>query len=669
MTIRWTALSPLCIPAVLLAVLLLLAAASPALAQDGAGDGGSGDGQVAPGDSTEQGQGNGEGEEEGQEGQTGRQPSGRFRRAGAGAASLGGLHPTYRLTHDVDQDVSSWVHNFNLAYPLTGRIGITASSDITIRENAPLNRTNRQESWNAGIDIGVTDALTTGIGYTRTTQVDVRNQGASNEVRSFHEREGVSLRTAYKKIFMSGLDVSLGATGGLEKSKYADVQSRGAVQRINASLAYEAPLGVKTNFTYGGNHSLLKSEQRLRKSMDESFAHNLNGHVEYVWVENQFTVDLARNISKTEYPKEQRTERRASDMESIDIGSVLKLVTNLDTKVNVSYSRNKDSYFLEPSNNNSNTTRSAKATLAYTLGATTFTGELQSEKKRDEYFSAETGNSYSESIGSTIAHSFSDRVKASLRGRMGLLSHHYEDTVANDQDRDLFDREANLQVDYSPKPGIRSAVVLRVKEDQLIYIRGTRSANNKVTQTYSVSPSLAKDLGPRMTVAQKYELSADYTFYTYNEDSNFLIRNFSVLTVLDWRPFDPLKLSIEHRFRAQDEGAYVKDATGAEGYGKNSERNDNSMKIGLKYQLWGAVDFDASQELSFQKKWTFNDGQRKFSWEKFDMMLTGRASVNYTLADGSKLKLSLGRTRRDATTILDRQRQVWNISLSIDRTF
>jgi hypothetical protein len=468
---------------------------------------------------------------------------------------------------------------------------------------------------------------------------------------------------------MSGLDVALGASGGLENSKYADVQSKGAVQRINASLAYEAPLGVKTNFTYGGSHSLLNSEQGFRKSTDESFAHNLNGHVEYVWQENQFTVDLARNMSKTEYPKEQQTERRGSDTESIDIGTVLKLVTNLDSKINLSYSRNRDSYLLQPSNDNENTTRNVNASLAYELGATRFTGELQSEKKRDEYFSAETGNSYSESIGTTVSHSFGDRVKASVRGRMGLLSHYYDDIVVNDQDRDLFDREATLQVDYSPKQGIRSAVTLRVKEDQLIYIRSARSGNNKVTQTYSVSPSVSKDLSPRVTVAQKYELSADYTFYTYNDDSNFLIRNFSVLTVLDWRPFDPLKLSVEHRFRAQDEGAYVKDASGVAGYGKNSERNDNSMKIGLKYQLWGAVDVEASQDLSYQKKWTFREDQRVFAWEKFDMMLTGRASMDYKFADGSKLRLSLGRTRRDATTIIDRQRQVWNISLSIDRTF
>jgi opacity protein-like surface antigen len=657
-------LTPSRLGAVLLAAFLLVALAGAAVAQDGEPPaGGGGDGQITGGNGDEQGEG-----EEGEEGEAQQGPHGRLRQS-AGLSLNPGFHPTYKLTHDVDQDVSSWGHNFNLSYPLSGRIALRASSGITIRENAALNRKNRQEAWNAGLDIGVTSALTTGLTFNRTTQVDVRNEGASNQVRSFLERESVNLATAYKKMLLSGINVSLGATGGLENNKYADVRSKGSVQTINATLAYTAPLGVKTNFSYAGNHSLLDSEQGTLRSSDESISHNLNGHVDYTWMANQFTVDLGRATSTKEYPKEQQKERRGSDTESVDFAGTLKLIPDLDTKVGLSYSRNKASYALEPSKDTDNTTRSVNATLAYSLGATDFTAALRSEKTRDQYFSAETGNSYSQSIAATVAQGFGERLKASLRGRMGLLSHQYDDIVANDQDRDLFDREATLQMDYALRDDITTSLMLRVKEDQLIYIRSTRSGNNKVAQTYSVQPSVTKTLSPEVSVSQRYELSADYTFYTFNEDSNFLIRNFSITTGLDWRPFDPLKLGIEHRYRAQDEGAYVKDESGVEGYGKNSERTDNSMKIGLRYKLWGALDIDASQELSFQKKWSFSGGKRTFSWEKFDATLAGKASMDYELKDGSKLKLSVGRTHRDATSILDRQRKVWNIALSIDRTF
>jgi hypothetical protein len=579
------------------------------------------------------------------------------------------FHPVYKLSHNRDKEVSGWTHNFSVTYPLARRVSFKATAALTIRENDVLNRKNLQENWNTGIGVAISSAIGTEVKFNRIEQRDVRNQGKANEVRSFREKESVDLSTTYKKIYLNGIDVTLGVTGGFEKNSYADVKSRGVAQSVNAALRYDAPMGMHTDFSYNGRHSLLDSEQGVLLSTDESIDHNFTGRVSYEWEENELNVDLRRSTSKKEYPKEQQTELREQNGEAITVGTALKLLPELDTNVSFDFSRNTSSYALEPSRDNDIETYALDGSISYTLGNTKFSSDLKSEKKRNVYFDEQTGNSYSQSFGATIRHRFSEQLDATLRGRTSLLSRQYDDIVANDQDRDLFDQEAILTLDYGPRSDIHGSLTVKVREDQLIYIRRTRTGDNKTTQTYLIQPSIKKDFGPRVSVSQRYELSADYTLYTYDRESNFLIRNFVIGTDLDWRPLPGLGLSVDHTYRGQDEGAYQEDELGVERYSRNSQRDDNSMSITVKYRLFDLVDLEVKQDLSFQKKWTFDGDQKALAWEKYDTSVTGKASFSHTLKDGARFSVSVARTHRDATNIVERQRQVWNITANIDKTF
>jgi hypothetical protein len=579
------------------------------------------------------------------------------------------FHPTYKVSHTRDKEISGWTHNFNLSYPLTRKVSFNASSAITVRENDVLNRINLQENWNTGVGLAVSEAISTDLRFNRIKQRDVRNEGKPNEVRSFREKESVDLSTSYKKIYLNGIDLALGATGGFEKNRYADVKSRGSTQSVTAALKYAAPMGLETDFHYNGRHSLLDSEQGVLVSTDESVDHNFTGRLGYTWDSNELTVDLRRSTSKNEYPKEQQTERREQNGETIAAGAVMNLLPSLDSSVNFNFTRNTASYELEPSRNNDIKTYSLEGNVTYTFGDTKFNSDLRSEKKRSEYFDEQTGDTYSQSFGATVNHRFSDEFGVTLRGRMSLLSRHYDDVEANDQDRDLFDQEATLTIDYSPASDIRTGLTIKVREDQLIYIRRSRTGDNKTTQTFLIQPSIRKEFGPHLSLSQRYELSADYTLYTYDRDSNFLIRNFVIGTSLDWRPIGGLGVGIEHRYRGQDEGAYREDEFGVERYARNSERDDNSMSISMSYTLFDLINLEVRQELSFQKKWTFSDDEKTLAWEKYDTSVTGKAGFNHTLEDGTKFNVSVGRTHRDATNIVERRREVWNISASIDKTF
>ncbi len=143
----------------------------------------------------------------------------------------------------------------------------------------------------------------------------------------------------------------------------------------------------------------------------------------------------------------------------------------------------------------------------------------------------------------------------------------------------------------------------------------------------------------------------------------------SITTNLDVKPFDPLNLGIEHSWRGQDEGSYVEDEFGVEGYGRNSEREDHRLSLTVNYKIANMIAIEVKQSLSVQNKWRVADDGRTPVWDKFDANIVGRASTEYSLPDGTTLNVSVARTQREATSISERQRKVWNISANISRNF
>lgn len=624
----------------LLAALLLLVSA-PALAQDGGEDGGS-----------DEGEGGG----------------GEFINPLTGP-SVTDFHPKYDLSYSRDQDVSVWRHDFTMSYSLTDRMSFRASTNITNRFNEVLDRDNRQENWNAALNLNVSSAISAGVKYNRVKQVDIRNEGTESETKTFRNRETVNLSTSYQKSFLSGLKLSLGTTAGIEENEYSNITSHGSNQSVNASLTYRRGEALTTEIGYSGTHSLLDSEQGALESTDESYNNSVRASFDYKWSTHSVRVNLAQSAGIKEYPKEEQTERREQDSESATVQTTLGLLEGLTTKIGFSYNKSMATYAIESSKNNEITSRGVDASVSYTLGETNFSATLRSQKKRNEYFDFRSGEQVSGSFGTTLSHSFGDELEASVRYRVGLVSHYFDDIRNNDQDRDLYDREGSLELSYKPRRDLTAGMSVRVSEDRLIYIRTSRSGDTKTSQTYAVSPWIRKIFSNRFSVKQTYTLSADYTFYEYDRDSNFLIRNFGIATTADWKVLEPVNLSLSHTYRGQDEGAYTEDEEGVERYGKNSERDEHRMSISLRYRIFDFIDLEVEHDYSVTTRWTFDDGVREFSWERYDTSVSGKASANHTFEDGTEFRMSVGRKHRDATSIVERQREVWDVSLNIVKTF
>ncbi len=660
---------------VLFLAIAVFALVVPVAAQEEGDGDGSGD-SSGEGEGGEAGDGEGDGEPEEEDGAP--QPGDDdwvpaaempFQRPGGVYSWSPEFHPIYKLAYRQDQDVSEWRHNFDMDYPLTQKLRFTATTKITTRDNEVLNRENRNENWNTSLDIAFTPAIRTGVRYTRTVQRDARNQGLPNEVTSFRERDNFDLTANYSKTYMNRINLKLAATTGIEKNHYSDIRSSGARQTVNAGVGYEVFPGLTTDFDYSGSHSLLDANQAGARSTNESFAHNLGGRIRYEWNAHILNADLRRASSESQYPKNQETETRGSTNDGAAVDATIMLMPNLETRLAYSYDRTTNLYAIESTKDSDLATRGVTAKLGYGLGDARFAVDLKSERKRNNYFDFQTGDVFTNSLSASYMHAVGARLDLEARARMSLLSLHYDDIVANDQDRDLYDRELTMRVEYKPSNPLATGLTVRIREDQLIYIRTSRSGDNKQTQTYSIQPYIRYSFSPEVAVRQRYELSADYTFYTYDTDSNFLIRNFGVTTGLDWEPIDGLRLALNHTYRGQDEGSYTPDADGVERYGRNSERNDNRVDIALRYRMFGLVGLEVRQEFSVQKRYRYQDGEKLPSSTKYDTSITGRAVADHTWDSGTEFSFSVARTHRDATNIVERQREVWDIVVELSKTF
>lgn len=660
---------------VLLILLALLLASAPVYADDD-GDDDSQQGETSGEEETDSFGSEDEGDEDGAEGEDEedeREPGSggeSFANAPPVAGSfMGGAHPKYKLKYNKDEDVGTWTHNFTFGGRVTPRISFRASSNINIRENEALLRENRQETWNAALDVGVTSAINMGIKFARANQEDIRNSGRSDEVVTFREKETTTLTTGYQKKLFSMFDTSVGVSAGVERNEYSDVLRKGSTQGVNANVRFEPTESLSTSLSYNGGHSMLDSEQAGVETKNESSDHSFSGHLGYDWREHSVTVDVTRKMSTQEYPKDGRVESRDQDSETARVSADLALLDNLTTKLGFDYSSSGSFYSLEESKDNELKDRTVTASLTYLLGGTDYRAELKSNTKRNEYFSFQTGDVIHETFALTASRKFGERVDASVKGRTSLISYQFDDIEANDQDRDFFEQEASLNLTYGPRPGLSTKLLLRVRENQTIYIRRSRTGDNKTTQTYTIQPSFTKSFGPNLSASQAYEISADYTFYTYDEDSNFLIRSYNVTTGLSWKPTGKIRLNFEHKYKGQDEGSYVEDEDGIERYGKGSERDEQSFTTTLRYTLFEIINLEASQSYSVTDRWTFQDGERQPSTRRFETKWAARASVNHDFEGGTRLKLTVGKKLRDATSILERQRDYWDISLEAEHTF
>ena len=158
----------------------------------------------------------------------------------------------------------------------------------------------------------------------------------------------------------------------------------------------------------------------------------------------------------------------------------------------------------------------------------------------------------------------------------------WEDVFGNPQednyDRDELRESMSLSADVPVSGRLTLEALLQAQRQETIYIYGEQSGNNKVSSTYSFSPSAEYQLGGGWTLNETLDFSADYTTFTYPEysstGSNLLFRR--VESILSFRRIssDSTQLGFTNRFRFQDNGVFENSV-----YSRSEERISNRVTL------------------------------------------------------------------------------------------
>jgi hypothetical protein len=261
-------------------------------------------------------------------------------------------------------------------------------------------------------------------------------------------------------------------------------------------------------------------------------------------------------------------------------------------------------------------------------------------------------------VEADLTRPIGERVKLAASVESGLLQDFYDDRKL---DRDQLRSETSLGVTYDPSPGVRARGSYTTRQVETVNIRRARAAQNQINEQYQIAADYSATLPLGALVTQSFQISADYTYFTYDEEANQLTRTNRVtskITVPLWLNSEGY---LEHLYQRSDAGAYVYRAGGTErAYSRGSETLRQYLKARLSYTLWEVVTLKAEEAIDVNGRRDLARGTRTRSDKR---TFTMEAQFERELTDQLKVNGFFSRT------LSTQEDDYWNIRAEVVKSF
>ncbi len=178
----------------------------------------------------------------------------------------------------------------------------------------------------------------------------------------------------------------------------------------------------------------------------------------------------------------------------------------------------------------------------------------------------------------------------------GSISQSFYDNRSNDRDelRWLFDGALG----YRPTRNLDTRLTAQWQQRETINIPAANARNSNTQNSYRIGAEITARPNPSLQISQRYTITADYSFYRFNEDNNGLVRTTEVRTQLRSTIGSRAKLELDHSFRFRDSGRYTSDVPGEPRmYGLSSEENFQNLAVTTSYEFATGFDVRATQRM------------------------------------------------------------------------
>ncbi|HVP58131.1 MAG TPA: hypothetical protein VMU02_08530, partial [bacterium] len=326
-------------------------------------------------------------------------------------------HPAENFKVTKSKDVTNWDNSITLAKQLSSKLSLNLSGTVTARENSTLNKSDASNGASAILKYQLNNNITFSTTYSSNVSA-YRYALSRNAPADRRKGEDVSVAGELSRKLLDAVDVNVKASGGSTSNSFQAMSNDGRRVDLTAAVSY-APGALRTSASFTGKRLFQDSRvdsggASVFTSQDNTFSKNLALSLSYDMLPGvRLGMDASNNEDQRQHPdpaqKLQETESKKSQSASVTSSFDMwkRLTWDMAVKFNSSKNRYKLRSVSNSKSNGADLTASAKIT-PWRAATVSLGGER--EVTRDEYVTADTGNSLHKSLSCNVSQGLGSKV-------------------------------------------------------------------------------------------------------------------------------------------------------------------------------------------------------------------------------------------------------------------
>lgn len=229
-------------------------------------------------------------------------------------------------------------------------------------------------------------------------------------------------------------------------------------------------------------------------------------------------------------------------------------------------------------------------------------------------------------------------------------------------DRDRLRSSVSLGMTYKPSEQVQARGSYTARETETVNIRRQRATQNQINEDYRITADYRALLPYGISLSQSFQISADYTYFVFDEEANRLTRSNRVTSKVSVPLWPDTRVNLEHIYNRSDSGAYVYASSGSEErvYGRASDTLRQYLRAEISYLLAGLLRLRAEEIVDVNSR---KDLARDTITRRDKRTFTGEAGFEREIANGLQVSATFART------LSTQEDDYWNIEASLAKTF
>jgi hypothetical protein len=598
--------------------------------------------------------------------------------AGESVFSNWGISPRYDSTFRVNRRERSW--DQKLSFSRTGGV-----ANLNVNLNVKSREDESRNDFDEGIGgFTVTASRKTGLGNFSLN--GTANRRYTQTSQSLHSRNSdqLSFGNSVALYATDATDVTLNlGLGWVEDRETKENYRLGKTVDRTIATGWEAEAGLTGTWTLNSALAVDAGTSWNGITRSSRTTHREDGETEAVEADDQnrdnrafanlewtlgegLHVDVTTNwtdaVAQYYQASAETQETKRSNRRSFALSADGAYAERLGYSAAITADRQQFDYQVE-SNDKLMSTEKFELTLEYMpvlplLRGGTVTGTAARSKKRTELQRTTPSTIEGTLLEAKFTRPLGEQLTFSVRMRGDLDQFFYDD---ESQDRDKLVIRTQTFLRYKRGAGLRASLGYASSETQTVYIPRASAAQNQTERNYRVTADYDALLPAGIAISQKFQISANYTYFVYAEDQNALRRSNRVDTRLSVPLVEHSTITVEHHYEKGDRGLYLYSEGGdREEYSKGLLTLRQDLSVEAEYVIAGVLTLRATETLRITSSKTPATGAIS---RRENHTFSGFAGLRHELENGMTVTADFERTESN------NEDPYWRINARVQKTF